>query len=66
METVGVGIIGAGGIAAAHAKAYQMLGARVHLIGVADIDERALRAATKSLSGAARTTICSSETTSKW
>ena len=30
METVGVGIIGAGGIAAAHAKAYQMLGAKAH------------------------------------
>lgn len=44
METVGVGIIGAGGIAAAHAKAYQMLGAKAHLIGVADIDEERARA----------------------
>ncbi|GIV07219.1 MAG: oxidoreductase [Fimbriimonadales bacterium] len=43
METVGVGIIGAGGIAAAHAKAYQMLGAKAHLIGVADIDEERAR-----------------------
>lgn len=44
METVGVGIIGAGGIAAAHAKAYQMLGAKAQLIGVADIDEERARA----------------------
>jgi UDP-N-acetyl-2-amino-2-deoxyglucuronate dehydrogenase len=44
METVGVGIIGAGGIAAAHAKAYQMLGTKAHLIGVADIDEERARA----------------------
>jgi predicted dehydrogenase len=44
METVGVGIIGAGGIAAAHAKAYQMLGAKAHLVGVVDIDEDRARA----------------------
>ncbi|MCX7993730.1 MAG: Gfo/Idh/MocA family oxidoreductase [Fimbriimonadales bacterium] len=44
MDTVGVGIIGAGGIAAAHAKAYQMLGAKAQLIGVADIDEERARA----------------------
>ncbi len=44
MESVGIGIIGAGGIAAAHAKAYQMLGTKAHLIGVADIDEERARA----------------------
>ncbi len=39
MDKVGVGIIGAGGIASAHAKAYSLLKSKVALVGVADIDE---------------------------
>ncbi len=39
MDKVGVGIIGAGAIASAHAKAYSQLKSKVALVGVADIDE---------------------------
>ncbi|MCS7064952.1 MAG: Gfo/Idh/MocA family oxidoreductase [Fimbriimonadales bacterium] len=44
MERLGVGIIGAGGIAGAHAKAYAQLAPEVDLVGVADIDEDRARA----------------------
>jgi UDP-N-acetyl-2-amino-2-deoxyglucuronate dehydrogenase len=44
MERFGVGIIGAGGIAGAHAKAYSQLAPTVTVVGVADIDEDRVRA----------------------
>ncbi len=44
MEQIGVGIIGAGGIASAHAKAYAQLAPEVQIVGVADIDEDRARA----------------------
>ncbi len=44
MERLGVGIIGAGGIAGAHAKAYAQLAPTVQVVGVADIDEDRARA----------------------
>ena len=45
-ELIGIGIIGAGGIAGAHAEGYRALGDRVRVVAVADIDaEKAHRAA---------------------
>ncbi len=39
MDKVGIGIIGAGGIAGAHLKAYQQLVPSARVVGVVDIDE---------------------------
>ncbi len=44
MERIGVGIVGAGGIASAHAKAVEQLKGEATLVGVADIDEDRARA----------------------
>ena len=43
--SIGIGIIGTGGIAQAHARAYRDIGTEVHLVAVADIDRAKAHAA---------------------